>query len=813
MDWIRCAALGLLLAGLGGSAIWAQPAPEIAGPPAPEPPVEAFVPLPEVADRAEELDRELRAMDQRFIVLPDVERIEKELPARREELREKADRLNEFLAATPSLGPLQDYERSWTTRATELADWRRILTRRATALEGDLAELERLQQLWSKTLEQSLESGAPEVVDTGIRESLKDIALRRDTAQDRRSLVLTLQSRVSKEEVFVADNLDRVVATREDLRRRLFEPDSPPLWRAFNRVTDIADGGVRETLARNLESLRGFVAARSGSALILLLGFVLALVGARALSRRVSTWTAEDPVLGTAVHVFRRPISMAFLVAILIAPLLYPLAPAIATDIVGLLLVIPILRLLPPIMASTFRPLLFSLAVFYLTDRMRDLIAALPVAERLLFTAETAAAAVVIVALLHPSRLVTLSSEDHVPRSLGLGIRLALALFVVSLVSNLFGYFAFSKVLGEGALASIYSAVILYAAYRVFSVVVSVLVHTRTARSIGVVRLYERTFSARADRWLGIAAFLTWVYVSLGAFAIRTTAHSILTAVLTTPLTLGTVALSLGDILAFGITICAALMISGGIRTVLQEDVYPRLNLQRGIPNAVSATIHYAVLLFGFFLAVAAAGVDLSRFTLLAGAFGVGIGFGLQNVVNNFVSGLILLFERPIQVGDTVEVGGLLGDVKRIGIRSSTVRTFQGAEVIVPNGNLISDQVINWTLSDRARRVELPVGVAYGSDPERVIEILNGVAGAHSAVLRDPAPTALFRGFGDSSLDFELRFWVSNMSYLAVASDVAVGINNALAEAGIEIPFPQRDLHLRSVDPAAGAALAKGKEA
>ena len=234
----------------------------------------------------------------------------------------------------------------------------------------------------------------------------------------------------------------------------------------------------------------------------------------------------------------------------------------------------------------------------------------------------------------------------------------------------------------------------------------------------------------------------------------------------------------------------------------------PRLPAGRGVGYALTTTVHYAVLLVGFLLAISAAGVDLNKVSLLAGAFGVGIGFGLQNVVNNFVSGLILLYERPVQLGDMVEVGGTTGEVRRIGIRSSTIRTFQGAEVIVPNSNLISDRVVNWTFSDRRRRIELQVGVAYGTDPQRVLLILLAVARAHPDVLDDPAPQALMLGFGDSSLDFELRAWTALFdTYVVTQSELAIALHRALAEAGIEIPFPQRDLHLRSSDEAALRAL------
>jgi small-conductance mechanosensitive channel len=177
-------------------------------------------------------------------------------------------------------------------------------------------------------------------------------------------------------------------------------------------------------------------------------------------------------------------------------------------------------------------------------------------------------------------------------------------------------------------------------------------------------------------------------------------------------------------------------------------------------------------------------------------------------VVNNFVSGLILLYERPVQLGDMVEVGGVIGEVKRIGMRSSTVRTLQGAEVIVPNGNLISDQVVNWTFSDRRRRMEVKVGVAYGTDPERVLELLRQVARENTGVLADPEPVALFLGFGDSSLDFELRAWTPLFeSWWLTQSELNVAVNRAIADAGIEIPFPQRDLHLRTAEPESFGAL------
>ncbi|HEY6565472.1 MAG TPA: mechanosensitive ion channel domain-containing protein [Pirellulaceae bacterium] len=203
------------------------------------------------------------------------------------------------------------------------------------------------------------------------------------------------------------------------------------------------------------------------------------------------------------------------------------------------------------------------------------------------------------------------------------------------------------------------------------------------------------------------------------------------------------------------------------------------------------------VLAIGFVAAIALLGVDLSKITVLAGAFSVGIGFGLQSIVNNFVSGLIVLFERPIDKGDSVEIGSLRGTVQRIGIRASVVRTSQGADIIVPNSQFISEKVTNWTHGDRSMRIELPIGVDYATPPKKAIALLEETALAHPEILRDPAPKAVFVGFGDSSINFELRAWTNEFAHATqIRTDLAAAIYESAQEAGISFPFPQREVRL-----------------
>jgi small-conductance mechanosensitive channel len=246
------------------------------------------------------------------------------------------------------------------------------------------------------------------------------------------------------------------------------------------------------------------------------------------------------------------------------------------------------------------------------------------------------------------------------------------------------------------------------------------------------------------------------------------------------------------------LSVVIAIYVARFIRFTLDEDVFPQLPIVPGAAAAASRLVYYALVLGGILFALTAGGVELSRVTLVMSALGVGIGFGLQNIVNNFVSGLVLAFERPFQIGDIIETGTLTGKVRQIGLRASRVRTLDGAEVIVPNADLIAGNVVNWTLSDRMRRVDIDVGVAYGSEPRRVRSILMQVASDSDKVSSRPEPSALFTGFGDSSLDFKLRVWIPEAGdWPQITSDLNEAVHAALVEADIEIPFPQRTLHIR----------------
>jgi small-conductance mechanosensitive channel len=261
---------------------------------------------------------------------------------------------------------------------------------------------------------------------------------------------------------------------------------------------------------------------------------------------------------------------------------------------------------------------------------------------------------------------------------------------------------------------------------------------------------------------------------------------------------IGGTPVTIASILTFIGIIVVTFVTSAVLRRFLSK-AYGRRGLDMGMQYALNRLLHYLILGVGLFLAIENIGISLTALAALGGILAVGIGFGLQNIAQNFVSGLILLLERPIRKGDFVEVDDVAGTVREIRARATLINTYDDIEVIIPNGKFITETVVNRAFEKRYYRIRINVGVAYGSDTERVHDTLIEVAKAHPAILEMPEPIVFFEDFGDSALDFRLMGWLADPRLEPrVASDLRFAVDRAFRNAGIEVPFPQRDLHLRS---------------
>ena len=508
------------------------------------------------------------------------------------------------------------------------------------------------------------------------------------------------------------------------------------------------------------------------------------------LRRGIHKWTQEEPNLRRAAPVFDLPVSTAITLSFLITGSIYALAPFLLRAILGATLLIPTALILRRLVDRTLFPIVNALLVFYFVDQLRLMTASLPLWGRFIFGAEMLAGIVFLSWLLRSRHSPTVGTDTTKPfaRSIRVAAQIGLVVFSVTLLANFFGYVNFANFLGNGVLRSAYVGAALYTALRI---VEGLIIIALRVRPLGLARAVRLNRPMLQRRIFGVAKFLAvvyWLSFVLGFFALRTPLITGGEEVLRANLTIGSLSISLGQILVFMATIWASFAASTFLRFLLDEDVYHRWKLARGIPQAISTMVHYTVLLVGFFIGLAALGVDLTKVTILAGAFTVGIGFGLQTVINNFVCGLILLFERPIKVGDVIQVDADIGEVRRIGIRACVIRTTDGSEVIIPNGTIIANKVTNWTLSDRYRAVEVPVTVARGAPPQRVIELLKRVAADHPGVTKQPAPQAYVVNFAPGSVSFQLRAWSDQYEdWVQVRSDLSVAVDDALARENITV--------------------------
>ncbi len=265
-------------------------------------------------------------------------------------------------------------------------------------------------------------------------------------------------------------------------------------------------------------------------------------------------------------------------------------------------------------------------------------------------------------------------------------------------------------------------------------------------------------------------------------------------------LRLGETNLTLGLLIYLIVLFVLLFYLSEKIRQWVDRRLLVRTALQPGVRQAAGSILRYALVVIGFLVILQTAGIDLTTLTILAGAVGIGIGFGLQNIVSNFISGLIILFERPIKIGDRIEVGEIEGDVVAIRARSTTVLTNDNIAIIVPNSKFIAENVVNWSHTDPKVRFKIPVTVAYGSDLRLVEQLLLEVAGENSDVLDNPEPAVRFLKFGDNGLEFELRAWSAKLLHRKgrLVSALNFAIYDKFKTHDIEVPFPQRDIRIHS---------------
>ncbi|MGB5296174.1 MAG: mechanosensitive ion channel domain-containing protein [Thermoanaerobaculia bacterium] len=780
------------------------PVPSLVVQPTPIPDVEISARAAAARDQVREAES-IVAPDERF------RQIQEAFPVEQQRIVAVRGNTEELLQTSASTSLIREAEKAALRIRDRLDRWIRDLVQRSSIRESTLKDLQDTTLLWELTRDVEREEELPEALQQQISEVLEVLGASEGNVRSARDAVLALQVSVAQEQ----GALDELLARqREEISRRntaIFAVDSPPLWKA-SRTADEEDGVVDQLVAlakRQWQDLREYV-TDEGAPLFTWLFLWLGLAGVLIFYRhRVKGWAQEDPSLGTTVTLLDRPLAAAAVLILVLTNIIEVQAPTAWLDVLDLLLLLTLVFLLLGVLTQAIRPVLYLLIPFYFLFQVVSLAPMASPTQRLSMVALSVVGVLLCLwslRLLHDGpRQISAAWR----RVLVHGLRLATLLLAVGLIVNVLGRARFGAMLVVGTADAILTGIVFWVVAALLRSMVRVALLTKTAHRVGIAPEHSDTVRERLFHVITLATTIFWGIFALRGFTLYEPVAAKVLSALRAKLSIGEFSVSLGSLLLFVFIIWFSTKLAALVEFVLGELILPRLHLPQGAPHAISRVSRYTIIVIGVLVATKALGLDISQAAIVAGGLGVGIGFGLQNVVSNFVSGLILLFERPIRVGDIVQVGTASGTVEKIGMRATVVSTWRGSELIVPNTKLIASDVDNWTLQHDRRRIEIPIGVAYGTDPEVVAKLLVDTATCHPEVDEHPEPQCLFMEFGDSSLNFELRAWGAASRGLGIESDLRFAITKALEEAGITIPFPQRDLHLRSTVAEIPAAESK----
>ncbi len=702
----------------------------------------------------------------------------------------------------PNTRVLEDAIQQWKNYKSKLGEWQGIISKRTTLLNETRLLIEKRAIIWSLTLKDAKKQKPPKEILLSIREILAQLNHLRNQLDSELISIYKKQSQITEISLFIDSTINELKDARTKLTKSYLNKDGVAIWNilksSFLFTANI--DSYKQSLSISGKTFYVFYDANRNQVYLHFILLLVFLAFFYFLKKNNSGLEPDGQKLQRPLNVLDNNILNAVYLTSFSVIWLYPIRQSIVDDTFQLISLVLSLFLLPKIIHHDYRKVIYYAIGLHLLNQLQLLSPPYAPITRLIIFGELALSVIILRAILKKEGPL----YSSVPTKwLGLAIgtvKLFYIAVLIPLFANILGYIGLTAFVNNIIINTIFNSIAIFSALLILNATFNILLKSKHLLKSNVIALHRETIEKYILILLKAFGLLLWVQFVLNLMSSYDILMKWFGGFFMLSWEFGDIKIELGAVLSFLLVILITTLISKFIKIILEEEVFSRISLPRGIPGAISMVVRYFIVAWGIVVSIMALGVDISQFSLMAGALGVGIGFGLQNVVFNFIAGLILAFERPIQVGDTVEVNTVIGRVKSIGVRSSTIRTFEGSEVIVPNGNLISNDVINWTLTDRRKRRDIHVGVEYGSDPHKVMEILKTAANGNINVLQNPEPWVLFDGFGDSSLNFRVRIWTAMEVGLTTKSEVTIAIYDGLNRAGINIPFPQTDLHLKSVE-------------
>ena len=763
-------------------------------PPVPETTVHYYAPE-EIPEAAAETARTLAEMEKRLEVPQEIRDIESSLPDFVESIRKIRKDIEKNDLTQQNVKQLRKWYESSMLYKRQLDAYADKLNRQIDIYNETLASLQAMKEHWQATATIAARQNAPAAIVQRAKETLAQIeSLRKRVKRiyDKTLTYVDMLSGESRQFDAMATNLEETLAERS---MELLTLDHPSIWQSLTTERIDPAKYLSESLKAVvyvLEQTRLFYTTNIAAfyahmGLTILLGAILLFLYVR--HRRGRLFLINDDKVRSSVFFIEHPIAATILLSVLIVPLFYPERPVSVGQFNAIVALGALLVVIRNIVIPEMRGYIYLLTGLFLLNIIQTHIVEADNEARLVWMLM---ALVMLGASLRMIRKEGPLRREKYSAEVRFFIRFAPIvplILIVSAGANMVGAVNLSVKLLASLITSLFLFMIFMVLARIFRGLIVMFVRRRSIESKHLLQEYAHQIQNYLTFVVNFFLMAYWLYLVLRQFGLFYYVENWWRTLMAVSWKIGEVVVSVGSIVDFILVLALTWFLTRFITVMLDLELFSRYEFPRGVPAAIQMIVRYLIITVGVVFALTVLGIKLTDLSLIAGALGVGIGFGLRNIMANFVSGLLLIFERPVQQGDVVEVGGVFGDVQNIGVRATTIKTYDGSEVIVPNADFITKEVINWTLSSKSRRVKMQYKVAFGNDPRQVIEIIRSAIEKHPGIRKEPAPKVLFDGYGDYYLEFTVYFWVDE-KLLDIKSETAINIYEALTEAGIEMPVP-----------------------
>ncbi len=690
----------------------------------------------------------------------------------------------------------------WNNYRSKLKEYQNLVKGRSEEI-GDINN-ELVEELikWQETREELKKNDSSGDIYNSLDEIILSIQEVTKIAHDRLDNIFIIQKRLTEMVLTIDSMVYEVDSILIQIQKDYFVFDSKPIWKSQQldsiKVDSIDTENKIEPLysgfdiSENKRQIKEFYLLNAKNAVfqvifILLIFSLLIVVGRR---WKTDIHDINNSIEREAKIVLLNPILSSMVLGLLVSVFFYDGLIPILGEIHLFLIFGATVILLPKLTQKIFLRFLSLLFITYLlqfyNSQLED-----GTFKRWMLLLE---GLLLVFSLIYSIKIVRKSTDNYgrITRFFRTVIPFYVFASCIAIIANIIGMVGLSEFLTKGILFSTILGLVVYLAVKIITSISILFFKLRKSYNLQALTTMVQATNDRIQPILFWTGLIVWIYFTLKAFDLYQFILNWIDEILIIKWNVGEMTISFGGILAFTGIFIATMILSKLVAAIFQDEWMVKV-LPRGIAPAISLILRILFVSIGLWIALSAAGLDLSRLGFILGALGVGIGFGLQNVVLNFIAGLILAFERPINLGDAIEIDQEFGIVTSIGIRSSHIKTWDGKEAIIPNGDLISKKVINWTLNNRDRRSKILLKTSPNADPQKAIELFNRIASDHADTFKDPAPITYFKSYGeDGNLEYELLYWTTFSDTLEANHEIALNIFKALKEEGIQAPAPVR---------------------